>query len=737
MRPSPRPSSPARPAWRRRSTAPRAGPGEGEQEESLFDASARHFGEFFTPTGRPRRDAQTLERDAREARAKSEAGRERLDAIESDVGAEMHLRSEVANVEAEIAERERTLARFDTELDAIERLRAELRERTTEHEIASSREREAIQAARQRGQLVAAQAGAAAEVESLAEALESEEPAHIAAGAELRHVDENLAAARAERDTAEASYEAARRDAAFRRGERELGDLRDRAERVSREQAEVTRARELLAGPEIAPDQLQAIQQAQMAVEAAKTRLATEGPLLQLRPSTVLEVSVDGARRRIEPGELLEERVSEAMVIDVPGIGELRVVAGAAVAERRKALEEAKTRLRVLCMEADVDDHAGAVAAVTARKAARDDLARGEARLAEALGSDAPGALARRIDALSVRVERYQQERPGGTPFPPDLEAAERELEGAAAHVQTQRARVEEWGARQTAASRRFHHYEQHRSETQTRLELAEQNRSDLCARLEAARLEIEDEVLEAQRETCCAATRALDEATGSVRRRLAEHEPETTEEKARTERDARDSARARLRELREALVRVGERLQIAGEESRFEEWQDAERCRERAEQALARYQRQARAAARLFEALRDARESTRREYAAPLAAAVTELGRPLYGDDFGVELDDRLEVARRILDGRSLPPRLLSAGAREQLALLTRLAAAKLAGDVPLWLDDALGHTDPERLASLGPLLAAAGEQHQVIVLTCAPERFRSVRGAHVLTLD
>jgi uncharacterized protein YhaN len=54
----------------------------------------------------------------------------------------------------------------------------------------------------------------------------------------------------------------------------------------------------------------------------------------------------------------------------------------------------------------------------------------------------------------------------------------------------------------------------------------------------------------------------------------------------------------------------------------------------------------------------------------------------------------------------------------------------------VPIWLDDALGHTDSERLAALGPLLAAAGESSQVIVLTCSPERFRSVPAARVVEL-
>ncbi|HKA15152.1 MAG TPA: hypothetical protein VKH41_09065, partial [Myxococcota bacterium] len=145
---------------------------------------------------------------------------------------------------------------------------------------------------------------------------------------------------------------------------------------------------------------------------------------------------------------------------------------------------------------------------------------------------------------------------------------------------------------------------------------------------------------------------------------------------------------------------------------------------------------RRANAARRLFEVMREERDAARSHYAAPLADTIARLGSPLYGADFAVELGEDLAPVRRILGGKSLLASQLSAGAREQLAMLVRLAAAQLAGGVPLWLDDALGHTDPERLAALGPLLAAAGDESQVIVLTCSPERFRGVPGARVVEL-
>lgn len=67
-----------------------------------------------------------------------------------------------------------------------------------------------------------------------------------------------------------------------------------------------------------------------------------------------------------------------------------------------------------------------------------------------------------------------------------------------------------------------------------------------------------------------------------------------------------------------------------------------------------------------------------------------------------------------------------LSVGAREQLGIIARLAYAELlleAGRPTLLiLDDALVHTDEERLARMKRVLYDAAQRHQVLVFTCHP---------------
>ena len=708
----------------------------GEREQSLFDRARAEFEEHFTATGRPRRPRVDAEKALDEARAEEGALRERLDALERDVEAEAGLRREVAELESAGAASRALLRETEALLDAIQVQREAGLRLEAKLEAARGGETEALQGSRQRGQLVSSYAAAQLDLENLAEELEAEEPAHIAAGAELRTAEDRLEIALAERSHADAHVKRARHDVAVRRGERKLSELRERVERIAHEREELARAREVLAGPPIDEATVEAIQNAQLAVERGTARLAAEGPVIEVRPEIDLELTVDGRRERIPAGVAVEQRIAESWLLQVPGVGEVRVVAGAGVTEQRKILEQARTELRTLCMEAGVDDHAGAVAALAARHAAAAEIERSEQRLSLALGDASPESVREEMSRLETRLRADAAAHNAGPPVPASLDDAERALEEAEARATKAREHAEATTARREDLARRVQRIEDRRSDAHHRLELAERNRIDLGHRLAEARETIDDEELEERLETRRDEVRELEAQVREAAARLAERRPEETEASAAEQRDGLDATERTLREQRDALMKLSGRLAEAGQEGLFERWHVARRHVARAERDVAQRTRRAEAAKRLFTALRDEREAARSHYAAPLASHIAQLGRPLFGDDFAVELGDDLRIARRIQGGRNLLESQLSAGAREQLGLLARIAAARIAGDVPLWLDDALGHTDPERLATLGPLLASAGEASQVIVLTCSPERFDGVPDARRVSL-
>ena len=133
-------------------------------------------------------------------------------------------------------------------------------------------------------------------------------------------------------------------------------------------------------------------------------------------------------------------------------------------------------------------------------------------------------------------------------------------------------------------------------------------------------------------------------------------------------------------------------------------------------------------------------REDIRRRYHQPFRQQIERLGRILLGDTFEVELDDDLRIAKRTLNGITLAFEQLSAGAREQLGIVSRLACATIVskdGGAPVVLDDTLGWTDPTRLGAMGAIIAVAGRGCQVIVLTCTPGRYSSIGDAKIVRLS
>ena len=164
--------------------------------------------------------------------------------------------------------------------------------------------------------------------------------------------------------------------------------------------------------------------------------------------------------------------------------------------------------------------------------------------------------------------------------------------------------------------------------------------------------------------------------------------------------------------------------------------------ARARLEQAQARQasrQRAADAVSLLRNTLNRHRAEAQLRYVAPFRERIEALGRLVFGPDLAVEVTPELNIASRTLAGETVPFQSLSSGAREQLSLLGRLACAQLVqpGEgVPLIIDDALGFADPDRLTRLGAVLNRVGEGVQTIILTCQPERFDQIGGAHVIRL-
>ncbi|MBA4349956.1 MAG: chromosome segregation protein SMC, partial [Rhodobacter sp.] len=135
-----------------------------------------------------------------------------------------------------------------------------------------------------------------------------------------------------------------------------------------------------------------------------------------------------------------------------------------------------------------------------------------------------------------------------------------------------------------------------------------------------------------------------------------------------------------------------------------------------------------------LARALETARDEARDRYFAPVLAELRPLLRILWPDaELRFDGESLLPTAL-IRDGQEEDLSILSGGTQEQVALLVRLAFARLLArrgqHAPVILDDALVYTDDDRIEKLFDALHAQAQDQQIIVLSCRQRAFRDLGG-------
>ena len=177
-----------------------------------------------------------------------------------------------------------------------------------------------------------------------------------------------------------------------------------------------------------------------------------------------------------------------------------------------------------------------------------------------------------------------------------------------------------------------------------------------------------------------------------------------------------------RVREVRSAGDQLQGELRTLMLGGHYESKEEAGSKVEQARGDLARLERQAAAAKRLWEVL----SVERRRVVEKLTAPVTLRVKPYLQELFpGYELDagERLDVLGLQSEHLKEPFDEMSGGAQEQISLLTRIGLAEVLaadGTLPLVLDDALVNTDPERIRRIQRLLFRAADSLQIILFSC-----------------
>jgi DNA repair exonuclease SbcCD ATPase subunit len=131
---------------------------------------------------------------------------------------------------------------------------------------------------------------------------------------------------------------------------------------------------------------------------------------------------------------------------------------------------------------------------------------------------------------------------------------------------------------------------------------------------------------------------------------------------------------------------------------------------------------------------LDEARRAARDRYFEPVARELAPLLSMVYGAA-RIEFDDATLLPSRITRAAVEEGfEDLSGGTREQIAVLTRLAFARLLArdgrPTPVILDDALVFSDDDRIERMFDVLHRQENDVQIIVLTCRQRVFRELGG-------
>lgn len=702
-------------------------------EPLLIERIDTEYARYFTPTGRPTGQwAAAIARlaDAEAAVAECAAA---VAEVDDRVARHAVLTEQVADFsQRRIAAGPRVAAAREA-ADRIAELTAQQREAQLVAAAAAATSAAATAADTGRLQLLAeidARAGAVAETEA---------QAHQAATAH--------ASARAEAEACEATLQRAtqvladlqcRGDAA-RRGVDRLADLEE-VDRLSTRLAKVDaieRDRERICAElstiAVTEELLRRIEDACAAVDRIGDQLASTSAAIEFTAAEDIHLVVGGERISLSAGQSWSITAAGSTVVEVSDVLTARVTPGATTLDIHAKHAAAQQEMTAALAAAEVADLAAARSADQRRRelvSARDQLG---ATLDGLCGDEQIDEMRSRLAQL--RAQHPAEPAPGAT----DIGAARAELDAAQQGHAAASTDCEAHRQAATAAAAALAELSTRATVLQNTLEAQRAELQAAAGRLAAERASVSDEELAASADSALRAEQAADQRVGELAAALAAASPDAVAAELAEATKEAESLRERYEEAARALREITIELSVFGSEGRQGKLDAAETEREHAATEHSQIGARARAAKLLRSVMTRHRDTTRRRYVEPYRAELQRLGRPVFGPSFEVDIDSDLCIRSRTLNGITVPYESLSGGAKEQLGILARLAGAALVAKedaVPVVVDDALGFTDPDRLAKMGQLFDSVGTHGQVIVLTCSPDRYDGVRGAHRIDL-
>lgn len=689
------------------------GESSAQDDTGIMDKVAKEYDRYFQKSGKPNKAYKEIIDTVAAKQQDFEDARRTYDELQSWVSSVENIRAEEERLTEQLPEAKAEHAQASAGLEVA----------TTAKKRVDDAQRDADAAATQLElikQQMAAREELAEELESAKAKLDNHNESLAAATEAATKEQEQLDAANAEIDKAEAAEKDSRDSVKSARAVVEQVDaaaqlaeftaIKDSVEKLDKESGEEEQL------PEVTAQQVTDVEEATTALTVATKLFEQTATAVVLSATSPTTVGIDGDELTVE-----EEHTQYLNATTTITTGDLTIeIQPGGSANPGKDVERAQAKLDEVLTELGATD----LADVRAKRDAYLEQARSkesrEKDRRRILGNRSMEQVLRDIAALTTTLDGVDVDA-----LPSKADAAkavaDAELTATDAQDAVEKLRAQSVALREKPAGQRL-----------TTLQIQAEQLTENIAVLEA-KLARHDEAAdkEALEKNYAAANTAANEAKEALREATAALGAVDFDTASRIfEATAAnvESITNRLRTTEHELMKLDSHITSA--EGAAEELEKARVAVAHAQYELDRSDRRARAAKKLYEVLTAHRDAVRRKYSQPFADQLSRLARPVFGQDVSFELNENLQVESRVAHGTEIKVGELSGGAQEQLGIISRFAVAELTGDTPMpvFIDDALGSTDPQRLRVMGSVFSEAGKHSQVFVFTCVPERYNYV---------
>ena len=706
----------------------------GERGRRVLDLVEKHTLAYFTPKGRereklvePRNRTKTLEEDCDELVSQ-------LQGYEDTLGRLSKLQETLARYN-----REGSLAKAKDEADAAEEALQRLKAVDGRADIAKARMEQAEtdckaadEANTRREKLIEDVGSASEQADNAKATLQELEPAYVDANRELAKAEEQLERCMETREAAQDAWEVARRVLERAGLDSELQTLTERLQRAEFLEEEINQDRGSLDANPVDEDSIAELRELRSDQDKVKAALNAAAVAVTFAPDSGQGVLLDG--QQVDTTD--QAHVTRPSTFHLAGFGEVEVMPGERdIPKLRTDEADLERKLQEKLRRLGQKDLTAAESALRTKHKLHERV-RGKEGELTGLAPEGLHALRDDVSAVRMRLSALVEQDAGEAP---DAQAAKSLEENAQscwkeAERDVERAQQDRDAAQEFEAKLR-----DERIRTETTVSQSATAAAERQGELRDARVSASDQEL----------TTRLRQATEKFERSQLKHAA------VLRERDAMNPLALHIEQERaqEAHKMLGEQieqtnrdihgltveLRTLGQRGLAEQLEEKRRELNVARSDLERVEADAKAWKLLLETLREAEREAKETFLEPVRERLRPYLQMLFPETELRLGEEDFEIVSLRRGEVEEPFATLSIGAREQIAVLTRLALADLLREkdkpVALILDDPLVNSDDERFRRMALALRKAASSLQILILTCHESRYEKL-GAKIIRL-